>query len=98
VLTAPSYHDRSGLGEQPAPARVTTAAAAVLPDGRVAVPGAERRLWWTPQLLRRTDLKQTLVKPKIGWNRLIDYVRTGKEACHAKLAVRVATQRRRPEP
>lgn len=26
----------------------------------------------------RTDLKQKLVKPRIGWNRLIDRVRTGK--------------------
>ncbi|MGW5666457.1 DJ-1/PfpI family protein [Micromonospora sp. NPDC003776] len=26
----------------------------------------------------RTDFKQTLVKPRIAWNRLIDFVRTGK--------------------
>ncbi|MEU5724746.1 DJ-1/PfpI family protein [Micromonospora sp. NPDC047738] len=26
----------------------------------------------------RTDLRQTLVKPRIAWNRLIDFVRTGR--------------------
>jgi transcriptional regulator GlxA family with amidase domain len=26
----------------------------------------------------RTNFKQTLVKPRIAWNRLIDFVRTGK--------------------
>jgi transcriptional regulator GlxA family with amidase domain len=29
-------------------------------------------------LADRTDFKQTLVKPRIAWNRLIDFVRTGK--------------------